>query len=169
MTEAEASTEVPGAGQRIGGALRTLVGAVTLVGALTWILLNLQGPHPLQDLLVGFVLGLGALVLVMPHRVSLPGRRTAMVTGVTAVVGTLAGLLVETGWMGGAYAYAITRGWPYAWLSKGGVGGDPAAARSLAEASSWQWDVVNLGVDFYIWGFAGLLVAVAINKGRFRP
>jgi len=46
----------------------------------------------LSVLLVGVVLGLGALVLLMPHRVELPARRTVLVAGSTAVVGTLAAL-----------------------------------------------------------------------------
>ncbi|WP_041832899.1 hypothetical protein [Actinoplanes sp. N902-109] len=149
-------------------ALRTVVGALTLVGALTWILLNLHGPAPVADPAVGLVLAAGGLVLLMPHRVGLPLVPVGLVAAAGAVVGTAAGLLLLTTQIGGMFAYAMSRGWPYAWLGRTATADTTAAARALAERSAWHFDVINLLADLYFWGIAGLLVAVVLNKGRFR-
>ena len=46
----EAETTRKGDGWlRAGGALLTVLGAVSLVAGLTWLLLNLHGPHPVVD------------------------------------------------------------------------------------------------------------------------
>jgi hypothetical protein len=152
--------------RRAGAAVRGLIGALSLVGGLTWILLNLSAPRPVTDLIVGGVPAVGGLVLLMPHRVPLPARATAVATVGVAVGGTLAGVLIESTRLGGMWAYLATRGWPSAWLARGGVGGDPAAARQVAEQSGWQIDAVNLAVDLYFWAFVGLLLGAAVRGGR---
>lgn len=157
-----------GTGPRIGALIRGLAGAVTLVGALTWILLNLQSPGRLADLVVGGVLAVGGLVLLMPHRVPLPALLTASAAAVTAAVGALAGLLAETTRVGGMWAYVARRGWPYEWLNRGAVADDPRTAQALAERASWQVDAVNLAATAVFWGFLGLLVAAAVTKVRTR-
>ncbi|MET8146932.1 hypothetical protein ACIBSW_03930 [Actinoplanes sp. NPDC049668] len=157
--------------QRVGGAARGSLGAVSLVGGLTWILLNLGAPRPVQEMIVGLVLATGGLVLLMPHRVALPGRATAAATAGAAVGGTLAGCLVTGVSVGGAYAYLISRGWPFAWLSRGGVGADPAAAQAAADRTNWRIDAVNLVADLYFWAFVGLLAvatSVVIRRAGAR-
>jgi hypothetical protein len=153
---------------RAGAVVRGLLGAVSLVGGLTWILLNLDAPHPVTDLIVGVVLAAGGLVLLMPHRVALPGRATAAATAGAAVAGTLAGCLSESTRLGGTFVYLASRGWPSAWISRAGLGGDPATARQVAEQSGWQIDAVNLAADVYFWAFAGLLLVAAAVLAR-RP
>src|SRR3954469_17010673 len=81
---------------RAGAAARGVLGGISLVGGLLWILLNLGAPHPVTDMIVGVVLAVGGLVLLMPHRVPLPGRVTALATATAAVTGTLAGALAES-------------------------------------------------------------------------
>jgi hypothetical protein len=152
--------------QRIGAAGRALLGAVSLVGGLTWILLNLDRPEPGTDLIVGAVLAVGGLVLLMPHRVPLAGRATAAAAGGAAIVGTLGGLLVAGEQIAGSYAYVATRGWPFNWLARGAAADDPQTARQLADQASWQLDAVNLVAVAYFWALAGLLL-VALT-GRFR-
>ncbi|GID94491.1 hypothetical protein Adi01nite_39030 [Amorphoplanes digitatis] len=157
--------------QQVGGVARGSLGAVSLVGGLTWILLNLDAPRPVQEMLVGVVLAAGGLVLLMPHRVALPGRATAAATAGAAVGGTLAGGLVTGVSVGGAFAYLVSRGWPFAWLSRGGVGDDRAAAEEAANRANWHIDAVNLVADLYFWAFAGLLVvaaAVVIRRAGAR-
>ena len=153
---------------RAGGVARGLLGAVSLVGGLTWILLNLGAPRPVTDMVVGLVLAGAGLVLLMPHRVALPGRATAAATAGTAVVGTLAGALTESTQLGGMWAYLASRGWPSAWLTRGGIGGDPATARQVAEQAGWQVDAVNLAADLYFWALVGLLAVAAAGLAR-RP
>ena len=151
---------------RVGTAVRALLGAVSLVGGLTWILLNLGAPRPVTDMIVGVVLTGGGLVLLMPHRVALSGRATAAATVGAALGGTLAGSLAESTQLAGAYAYVAARGWPSAWLARGAVAGDPATARQVAEQSSWQVDAVNLAADLYVWGLIGLLLAAGAGLVR---
>jgi hypothetical protein len=151
-----------------GAVARGLIGAVSLVGGLTWILLNLGAPRPVTDMIVGVVLTGGGLVLLMPHRVPLPGPLTAAATAGTAVAGTLAGALAESTGIGGMFGYFASRGWPSAWLTRGGLADDPATARQLAERSSWQIDAVNLAADLYFWGLVGLLLVAAAGLAR-RP
>jgi len=103
--------------------VRGLLGVVSLVGGLTWILLNLGAPRPVTDMIVGVVLAGGGLVLLMPHRIPLPARATATATVGAAVAGTLAGTITESTQLGGMYAYQASRGWPSAWIS----GAAPAA------------------------------------------
>ncbi|MEU4213806.1 hypothetical protein [Actinoplanes sp. NPDC026623] len=147
---------------RVGAAARGLLGAVSLVGGLTWILLNLGAPRPVTDMIVGVVLAGGGLVLLMPHRIGLPARATAAATAGAAVGGTLACTLVTSVDVGGTYVYLASRGWPFAWLSRGASAADPATAEAAANRSSWQLDAVNLVADLYFWAFAGLLVVAAV-------
>ena len=151
-----------------GAAVRGVLGAVSLVGGLTWILLNLGAPRPVTDMIVGLVLAVGGLVLLMPHRVPLPGRATAAATIAAAVGGTLAGSISESTQLGGMWAYLASRGWPSAWVSRGGTGGDPATARQVAEQAGWQVDAVNLAADLYFWALVGLLLVAAAGLAR-RP
>jgi hypothetical protein len=148
---------------------RGVLGALSLVGGLTWILLTVGAPKPVTDLIVGIVLVLGGLVLLMPHRVPLPGRVTAAVTAAAAVTGTLAGSIAESTGTGGMYGYFMARGWPSTWLSRGGLADDPATARRVAEQAGWQLDAVSLATDLYFWAFAGLLgVTALVLARRFR-
>jgi hypothetical protein len=151
---------------QFGAVVRNLLGALSLVGGLTWILLNLGAPRPVTDMIVGVVLAGGGLVLLMPHRVPLPGRVTAAATVGAALAGTLAGSLAESTGIGGMYAYLASRGWPSAWLTRGGLADDPTTARQLAEQSGWQLDAVSLAADLYFWAFTGLLLAAAVGLAR---
>jgi hypothetical protein len=151
---------------RVGAAARGLLGAVSLVGGLTWILLNLGAPRPVTDLVVGVVLTVGGLVLLMPHRVGLPTRATAAATAGAAVVGTLAGGLVSSVSIGGTYAYLAGRGWPFAWVAQGATATDTVTAREAALRSGWQLDAVNLVADLYFWAFVGLLVVAGVVVAR---
>jgi hypothetical protein len=140
-----------------------LIGAVTLVGGLTWVLLNLHGPHPVLDVSVGAVLAAGGLVLLMPHRVRLPGAVTAGAAALAALAGGAAGIAAGSVQICCAYAYVVQRGWPFRWLSRGGVAGDPETARRLAQSARWHVDAVSLGADLLVWAYAGMvIVAVAI-------
>ena len=152
--------------QRVGAVGRGLLGAISLVGGLTWILLNFDRVEPATDLTVGAVLATGGLVLLMPHRVRLPGRATAAATAGAALGGTVAGSLAVSAQTWGMYAYVASRGWPYDWLARGATADDPETARQLADGSGWQVDAVNLAADLYFWAFVGLL-AVAV-AGRVR-
>jgi hypothetical protein len=154
-------------GGRTWRALGTLLGAVSLVGGLTWVLLNLHGPAPYVDLAAGVVLALGGLILLMPHRIHLP--RAAWLTAAgTGVAGTAAGIASGTANVYGMFAYVVDRGFPFRFLQRGGVADDPEVARRLAATDSWQVDVAALTIDVLVWAYLGLLVFVLIRLVR-RP
>jgi hypothetical protein len=155
------------AGTRAGRVLTTLAGAVSLVGGLTWVLLNLHGPAPYVDLIVGVVLALGGLVLLMPHRVEL--TRAAWLTAAGAgLAGTAAGIASGTANVYGTYAYVVDRGFPFRFLQRGGVGDDPEVARRLAASDSWQVDVAALTVNVVVWAYLGILIFVVVRSRRTR-
>jgi hypothetical protein len=143
-----------------------LLGALTLVGGLTWMLLNLHGPHRVLDVTVGAVLAAGGLVLLMPHRIRLPGRLTAGGAGVVALAGTAAGLLTGAASTCCAYAYVMQRGWPFPWLNRGGLADDAATARRLADSSGWHVDAISLAADLLVFAYAGMLIVVLVGLVR---
>jgi hypothetical protein len=146
--------------RRAGAAVRTLLGALSLVGGFTWVLLNLHGTHPALDSAVGLVLVAGGLVLLMPHRVRLPRRTTAAATTVAALAGSAAGLAASSAQVCCAFAYAAARGWPFAFVRRGGIADDPGTARRIAESANWHVDRVALTADLVLWAYAGMRVVV---------
>jgi hypothetical protein len=148
------------------GALRTAAGALTLVGGLTWLLLNLHGPHVLTDMTVGVVLAIGGLVLLMPHRVELPRIWSAAGAALAALAGTVIGLAASTSQLGGAFVYVTARGYPFNWLQRSGVADDAATARRLADAAHWYLDAYSLVGDLLFWGYVGLLAVVVTSLTR---
>jgi hypothetical protein len=147
--------------RRVRAAARGLLGALTLVGGFTWLLLNLHGTHPVLDSAVGIVLVAGGLVLLMPHRITLPRRVTGPTAIGVALAGTVASLAVQATQVT-SLAYVIERGWPFHWLQRGGIADDPDTARRVALAADWQIDGVALGGDLLLWAYAGMLVLVVV-------
>ena len=155
-----------------GRALRFLLGALSLVGGLTWILLNLHATSAALDVAVGTVLALGGLVLLMPHRIRLPRRTTAAVMAGFALIGTAAGLLAVQSRTCCSFAYIEDRGWPYHWAQRGALAGDADTAYRLARSTSWTADLLTLTADLLIWSYAGLIVVVLgvlIGRARRTP
>lgn len=163
----------PGPWMAAGGLARWLLGAFSLVGGLTWALFTVHGPTAAVDLTVGVVLAAAGLVLLMPHRIRLPRRLTALAMSGFAVAGTAAGLValtVRTVRTGSAYVYVEDRGWPFAWAQRGGIADDPATGQRLARAASWAVDAVSLATDALLWAYAGMLVVViTVLVRRRRP
>ncbi len=152
-----------------GRALRFVLGALSLVGGLTWILLNLHVATAALDAAIGTVLAAGGLVLLMPHRIRLPRLVTAVVMTGSALGGTAAGLIVEKSRRCCEFAYVSERGWPFQWIHRGGFADDPETAFRLARSAGWSIDVVSLAVDLLVWSYAGLLlVVIAVVIGRRR-
>ena len=140
--------------------LRWLLGALSLVGGLTWILVTTHGPTAAIDLAIGLVLAGAGLVLLMPHRIRLPPRTTALVMTVSALAGTVAGLAAVHGRECCSYLFVIDRGWPFAWARRGAVADDPATAFQLAHSAPWSADLVSLAADLVLWAYAGMLLVV---------
>lgn len=164
---ATADRKPPAALMTLVRVLRGTFGAFSLVGGLTWLLINQHAATPLADLMVGGVLAAGGLVLLMPHRVRLPRAVTAAAVGLAAAAGSLGSLAHEVTSTGGMFAYAAARGWPYPWVYRGGSAETPEMARSLALAADWQVDAVRLTADAVFWAYAGLLVVlVAVGVRR---
>jgi hypothetical protein len=157
----------PTTGHRIRAAVGTLCGALSLVGGLTWLLLNVAGPHRVVDVTVGVVYGVGGLVLLMPHRARLPGRITVAAATAAALAGTLAGLAAGATQMCCTYVYAMARGFPFHWIQRGAIADDPATARRLALGADWHADGIALAADLLFWAYAGV-VTVMIARPRHR-
>jgi hypothetical protein len=152
-----------------GWALRFFLGALSLVGGLTWIMLNLHVSTAALDGGIGTVLTLAGLVLLMPHRIRLPRLVTAGAMAGFALVGTAAGLISERSRQCCEFAYVSERGWPFQWASRGGVADDPETAFRLAQSSGWSVDVISLTADLLLWSYVGLLLVVAaVLIRRFR-
>jgi hypothetical protein len=145
--------------RRVRAAARGLLGALTLVGGFLWLLINVHGTHPVLDSAVGIVLVAGGLVLLMPHRITLPRPITGLTAVVAALAGTTASLAV-TATQVTSLAYVIGRGWPFHWALRGGIADDPDTARRIALAADWQIDGVALGADLLLWAYAGMLIIV---------
>lgn len=159
--------EVPGpraAGQFAAG----VFGGFSLVGGLTWILLNLHSPWPVTDIAVGLVLAAGGLVLLMPHRVHLPTRATWAAAVIAAAAGSVAGLAARSTELAGMYTYVERRGFPFGWLNRGGRADDPETARQLAAIDPWNVNVLPLIGDVVVWAYAGILIFVLVRHLRGR-
>ncbi|GAB1643068.1 hypothetical protein [Krasilnikovia sp. MM14-A1259] len=151
---------------RIAALVSVVIGACTLVGGLTWLLLNLHGPDPVLDVAVGAVLAAGGLVLLMPHRTRLPVVPTTIAAVATGLAGTAAGLAVSASQQCCEFAYVTTRGWPFHLLRRGALADDPATAERVANAQDWQLDVLSLAADLLVWSYVGLLAAGAVVAVR---
>ena len=152
--------------------LRWLLGAATLVGGLTWGLLNLEAPHVVLDMAVAGVLTAGGLVLLMPHRIQLPRRATTVAVVLAALAGTGAGGLVAEERVCCMYAHIENRGWPFDWAQRGVVAADPETAQRLAQSADWSVDVFSLGANLLLWAYAGMLlvvIAVLVRRNRGGP
>jgi hypothetical protein len=152
----------------VGNTLRWLLGAGSLVAGFTWMLINVSNPSAIVDSLVGCVLVAGGVILLMPHRVRLPRRATAVVMTVAALVGTVAGLDGEqTTWSG--YAYIADRGWPFHWAQRGAIANDAETARRLTESADWHVDLVALAGTLLFFAYVGLvLIVIAVQIRRSR-
>ncbi|MFG1602984.1 hypothetical protein [Actinoplanes sp. NPDC049265] len=145
-----------------------ILGAVSLVAGLTWILLHLGSPPDWAGVAVGTIIALGGLVLLMPHRVRLPGRAAGLVALGAAVAGALAGLLIESTATCCAYAFSEGRGWPFEWLSRLGTGDSAETARRVALGAGWDVGVAPLLLDVFVWAYAGILVLTLVTLLRRR-
>jgi hypothetical protein len=154
------------AGTRVRGALGTVVGALSLVGGLTWVLLNWDGLHGVVDSLAGVVYAAGGLVLLMPHRIRLAGRPTTAAAGGAGLAGTVAGLGAVATQACCAFVYATARGFPFHWLQRGAIADDPDTARRLALGADWHADWVALAGDALFWAYVGLLIVVVAHIVR---
>jgi hypothetical protein len=152
----EAEHDEAGVRGRVIRAFGTLLGALSLVAGLTWVLIYLSAPS--IDLVVGVVLALGGLVLLMPHRMRLPRAATWIAAVVAGLGGTAAGIAAGTTTACCMFAYVVDRGFPYPWLQRGGVADDPEVARRLAATDAWQADVPTLLINVLVWAYAGILV-----------
>lgn len=158
-----------GSGRWAAGAIGAGLGALSLVGGLTWTLLNVHSPQPVVDMTVGVVFALGGLVLLMPHRIPLPPLATTAASVGTAVAGTSAGLIAGQAHACCMYAYVAERGFPLRWVARGAIADEPQTARRLAETAEWQVDVTALAGNALVWGYLGMLsvaLVVAVRRAR---
>ncbi len=162
----EAAVREDTRGRRAGRLLRWLLGAVSLVGGLTWLLLT---PGHLGDLLVGAVFAAAGLVLLMPHRITLPRRATAVAMVLAALAGTGAGAFVAERQVCCRYAYVENRGWPVDWAQRGAVADDPATAERVAGSANWTIGLPSLAGNALFWAYVGMLcvvIVVLVRRGR---
>ena len=167
--EAQQSGDIEPDAGRGGRFWAWVLGAISLVGGLTWILLNLSPPVPAVDVAVGAVVALGGLVLLMPHRVRLPRRPAWLVALGTGVAGTVAGLLVSSAAVCCMFAYVEGRGFPFKWLSRGAAADSPDVARRVTESLGWDVDVASLLLSVFVWAYLGILILTVVTLVRRRP
>ncbi|MFI1991169.1 hypothetical protein [Actinoplanes sp. NPDC020271] len=114
----------------------------------------------------GLVVLAGGLALVFWHRLRPPAVWSAVVAVAGAAAGTLGTLAVRTERLCCMFGWTEARGWPYAWLSRGGTADTPGAARELAVADGWGPDLGHLVVDVAFWAYAGFLIVVVTSLTR---
>jgi hypothetical protein len=157
----EVHEKAPSRWAAAGRTARWLLGALSLVCGLTWILLTVHGPSAAVDLTVGAVFTAAGLVLLMPHRIRLPRLVTTIAMVMVAIAGTAAGLARATVRIGGAYAYITDRGFPVTWVQRGAVADDPATAERLARSANWTLDLISLTTNLLFWAYVGMILVVA--------
>ncbi|MFF5293945.1 hypothetical protein [Paractinoplanes globisporus] len=167
MTDTTAIDEKTTRWAAAGRLARWLLGALSLVGGLTWILFTTHGPTAVLDLTVGVVFAAAGLVLLMPHRIRLPRLIATIVMTMVAIAGTAAGLAVDNE-RAGSYAYVIERGFPFTWVQRYAVADNPVDAERLARAAHWTVDLVSLGTSLLFWAYAGMMLVVIAELARRR-
>ncbi len=111
----------------------------------------------------GLVLLAAGVTLIFWHRLRPPGVWSAVGAVASAAAGTLGTLPVRTEKICCMFGFSEDRGWPYAWLWRGGTADTPEAARELAVTAGWQVDPVHLVMDVAFWAYAGFLLFVVIG------
>jgi hypothetical protein len=135
--------------------------------------------HPVQVIAAATTCVLGALATLFTpaglvvlaaggtlffwHRLRPSATFVAVGAAVGAVAGPLGTLFVRTERLCCMFGWSENRGWPYAWLSRGGDADTPEAARQVAIAAGWSPDPVYLVADVALWASAGFLLFVAIG------
>ncbi|KUL21928.1 hypothetical protein [Actinoplanes awajinensis] len=110
------------------------------------------------------VLAAGALLLCW-HRLR-PSAAFAAVGAVAgAVAGTFGTLLVRTEELCCMFGWSEGRGWPYSWLTRGGVADEPDTARQLAIADGWDVYPEHLAADVVLWAYTGFVLFAVIGLG----
>jgi hypothetical protein len=118
----------------------------------------------------GLVVLASGVTLFFWHRLRLSATFAAVGAAAGAVAGTLGTLFVRTEQVCCMFGWSEYRGWPYAWLSRGGGADTVEAARQLAIAAGWSPDPGYLVADVALWASASFLLFVAIGlAGRVLP
>ncbi len=158
-------TGMDGSGRRLFvQVLLAAAGAGGMIAGLTTRLAELISEEPApRFVLAASVAAAGGAALVFLPRLRLrPTPMGVVVTLVTALAGTAAGLLRSIESTCCAYAYLVGRGYPFEWLRRGDTGDTPAAARAATLDKPWNrhWDA--FAADLAFWGFAGVLAVVVV-------
>lgn len=149
----------------VGKTLRWLLGAGSLVAGFTWMLINISNPSAIADALAGCVLVAGGVILLMPHRIRLPRRATAVVMTLTALVGTIAGL-ADRRTTTDDFTYVADRGWPFHWVQRAAIADDAETARRLADSADWRVDLIALAGTLLVFAYVGLVLIVIVVQVR---
>ncbi|MFD1373484.1 hypothetical protein [Actinoplanes sichuanensis] len=147
---------------------------MSLTFGMFWLVMNLTVAVD-RHVFTGLAMAGGGLVLLLWRRIRLPVRLVGVVSVVVGAAGTVAGLIVRTVSTGGMFGWFEDRGWPFAWLARGGLADSPDEARRLAVAGGWGVDWTRLAADVVVWAYTGLVLicliglAVRAQKGRKAP
>jgi hypothetical protein len=168
--KADAVADEPGEADEGGGGRfwSWILGAVSLVAGLTWVLLHVASPPDWAGIVEGTIIALGGLVLLMPHRVRLPRRSAGLVAAGAALAGTVVGLLAKSTATCCSFAYSEGRGYPFEWLSRLGTGDSPDTARRVALGAGWEVGVAPLLLNVFVWAYAGILILTLVTLLRRR-
>jgi hypothetical protein len=144
--------------------LLSAAGALGMIGGLMVLLDQVRSAVRIPESLVaGAVATAGGAALIFLPRLGLRVRPAGVATVLaTAVAGTAAGLFRVTEVTRPAFAYNAGRGYPFLPLRRGDTGETPALAKAAALRLPWNVHADALLADLAFWGFAGVLLAVAV-------
>ncbi|BBH64736.1 hypothetical protein ACTI_14210 [Actinoplanes sp. OR16] len=141
--------------------IRAVIGATGLLCGGFWLVVNLISGSP-QDAAVGVTPVLGGLMVLFWDRLRIRSPWVAPVAVAAGLAGAVAGLAVHRVSTGGMFAWIEYRGWPFEWLSRGGLGDDFDEARRIAEASGWSAEPLRLAVDVVLHSYTSLVLIVGL-------
>jgi hypothetical protein len=157
-----------------GRIIRLTVGQVSLTFGMFWLVMNVTVAVD-RHVFTGVALAGGGLVLLLWRRIRLPVRLVTVVSVAVGLAGTAGGLIVRTVTTGGMFGWFEDRGWPFAWLGRGGLADSVDEAQRQAVAGGWATDGTRLAADVVVWAYTGLVLicliglAVRAQKGRKAP
>ncbi|MEV4277364.1 hypothetical protein [Actinoplanes xinjiangensis] len=137
--------------------IRLTVGQLSLTFGMFWLVMNLTVALD-RHVFAGAALAGGGLVLLLWRRIRLPVRPVVTGSVVFGVVATVVGLVVRTVSTGGMFGWFESRGWPFGWLSRGGLADTPDGAHRRAVADGWGTDLMRLVADVTVWAYTGLVL-----------
>ncbi|MEU4562127.1 hypothetical protein AB0F72_27400 [Actinoplanes sp. NPDC023936] len=153
---------------------RLAVGVLGLLGGAFWLVMTLSEGDP-RVTAAGAAAVLGGLILLFWDRLRLPARIVVPAAVAGGLIGTVAGLAARGISTCCMFGWSEGRGWPFVWLTRGGVADTPDEARRLGIEEGWTAIPFRMLADVVLWSYAslvlivGVLVLTRVLRGHFAP